>query len=90
MKNTINPFTKFLYKHFSTNSDCFNSSSLILPSFSIYAKKTYLNPILQQNDIIKDTKGKSGVYCWINLFNGKYYIGSGVELNTRLSDYFQD
>jgi len=59
MKIQNNPFTKFLYKHFSTNSDCFNSSPLILPSFSIYAKKTYLNPTLQQNDIIKDTKGKS-------------------------------
>ena len=22
--------------------------------------------------------------------NGKYYIGSGVNLNIRLSDYFQD
>jgi len=90
MKNTINPFTKFLYKHFSTIPPCFKSSPLILPSFSIYAKQTYLNPILQRNDIIKDTKGKSGVYCWINLLNGKYYIGSGVKLNTRLSDYFQD
>jgi GIY-YIG catalytic domain len=84
------PLFNFLYKNFSSQSipDSFNTS--ILLSFYSDAKKTFLNPILQRNVIIKDTKGKSGVYCWINLLNGKYYIGSGIELNTRLSDYFQD
>uniref|UniRef100_A0A896YT25 GIY-YIG endonuclease n=1 Tax=Coniophora puteana TaxID=80637 RepID=A0A896YT25_9AGAM len=67
-----------------------NSTPLTLPSFSTYAKKTYLNPLEQKNEILLDTKGKSGVYCWVNLLNGKCYIGSGVILNTRLIDYFQD
>jgi len=67
-----------------------NTTPLTLPSFSTYAKKTYLNPLEQRNEILQDTKEKSGVYCWVNLLNGKYYIGSGVNLYTRLSDYFQD
>jgi group I intron endonuclease len=93
-KNSIiNPlYIKIFYKHwFSTFiSDNINSNLLMLPGFFTYAKKTYLNPILQRNDIINDTKNKSGVYCWVNLINGKYYIGSGLKLNTRISDYFQD
>lgn len=78
-------FNKYLSKNYSKNSDGLN-----LPDFAKNAKKIYLNPILQRNDIIKETKGKSGIYCWINLLNGKYYIGSGIDLNNRLSDYFQN
>ena len=37
-----------------------------------------------------DTKYKSGVYCWINLLDGKYYIGSSLNLNNKINDYFQD
>lgn len=86
------PILKVINKIYKLNftTICNNSFSLKLPIFSTYAKKTYLNPISQRLDIFKDTKGKSGVYCWINLLNGKYYIGSGVELNNRLNDYFQD
>ena len=93
LKNIIKiPYFKFSYKHWFTtsNSDSLNSNYLMLPNFTTCAKKTYLNPMLQRKDIIKDTKNKSGVYCWINLINNKYYIGSGIKLNDRLSDYFQD
>lgn len=88
----INPYPKLfnLYKCFSTSLSCFDSNPLTLPGFSTYAKKTYLNPLEQRNEIFSDTKGKSGVYCWVNLINGKYYIGSGNVLSSRLSDYYQD
>lgn len=84
------------YKNFSTSFLSLNNKSaalpLTLPSFATYAVKTYLNPISQRfvNDILKDTKNKSGVYCLINLLNGKYYIGSSLNLTNRLTDYFQD
>jgi group I intron endonuclease len=38
----------------------------------------------------KQLRGQSGIYCWINLLNGKYYIGSAVDLGNRVNDYFQD
>lgn len=38
--------------------------------------------------ILKENKGKSGVYKWTNLENGKCYIGSSVNLSRRLAQYY--
>nr|QCW06925.1 hypothetical protein [Drechslerella brochopaga] len=40
--------------------------------------------------IIKENKGKSGVYCWINKNSGKKYIGSSVDLSKRFKHYFSN
>ena len=37
--------------------------------------------------LLKDNKGKSGIYCWRNLNNGKMYIGSSINLSKRFSQY---
>lgn len=66
MKNLFNPQCKFI-KHFSTSFNCLASIPINLSNKAI---KTYLNPILQRPDILKDNKGKSGIYCWFNLVNG--------------------
>lgn len=60
-----------------------------LPAFAATAPKVYLNPLSDRVEMFKDLKGKSGVYCWINKINGKFYIGSAVDLNNRINDYFQ-
>lgn len=39
-------------------------------------------------DILKVTKGKSGIYMWTNKLNGKKYIGSSVDLRRRLLEYY--
>lgn len=40
-------------------------------------------------DIIKEIKGKSGVYRWVNKLNGKSVcIGSSVNLTARLYRYY--
>jgi len=49
---------------------------------------TYLNADTDKLSIIKDNKGKSGVYRWTNLTNGKSYIGSSVSLSRRLALYY--
>lgn len=79
-------------KQFSTSANCYkeDSTSFSLSSIYKYAKYTYENPISQRNVFQKDLKGKSGIYCWFNIVNGKYYIGSGTNLNNRLGDYYQD
>lgn len=33
-------------------------------------------------------KDKAGIYCFINKVNGKFYIGSSVNLKKRVYDYF--
>ena len=34
-------------------------------------------------------KNKRGVYLWTNKINGHQYIGSSMNLSSRLSDYFR-
>lgn len=38
--------------------------------------------------ILKDNKGKTGLYRWTNIKTGHTYIGSAVDLSRRLRDYF--
>ena len=37
---------------------------------------------------IKENKGKSGIYRWVNISTGESYIGSAVDLSKRFSVYF--
>jgi excinuclease UvrABC nuclease subunit len=39
-------------------------------------------------EIIKEIKGKAGIYRWINNNNAKSYVGSSVDLSKRLYRYF--
>jgi group I intron endonuclease len=47
----------------------------------------YDNPDLQKEDILKENKGKSGVYRWVNKVTGKTYVGSSVDLSIRFKNY---
>lgn len=59
-----------------------NNSNLISPV------KSYGNAELLKDEILKDNKGQSGVYRWVNNLNGKTYVGSGVDLAKRLGSYY--
>lgn len=51
----------------------------------------FLDPWAERVKITVNLKNKAAaapVYCWINKENGKKYIGSGVNLYSRISDYF--
>lgn len=56
---------------------------LVIPTVS------YKNVEEEKTQLIKDNKGKSGVYRWTNKINGKIYIGSSSDLGRRLSEYFR-
>lgn len=45
----------------------------------------YFNADLQKDVIIKQNKGKSGIYKWTrtNIINNKIYIGSSINLSIR-------
>ena len=38
--------------------------------------------------MIKENKGKSGVYRWTNLISGKSYVGSSINLRARFLNYY--
>jgi hypothetical protein len=69
-------------------------SSQINPSV-IIKKKLNLNPVIaydisdtNKNFIIKETKGKIGIYRFINKLSGKTYVGSSSNLGNRFTKYF--
>lgn len=44
--------------------------------------------ILKKMQILKENKGKSGVYRWVNKETGKSYVGSGTNLARRFYNYY--
>lgn len=48
----------------------------------------YANADTNKLDILKDIKGKSGVYMWTYLDNQKRYVGSSVNLRRRILEYY--
>jgi hypothetical protein len=48
----------------------------------------YTNADVDKLRILTENRGKSGIYMWTNLINGKRYIGSSVDLKRRLLEYF--
>jgi len=60
-----------------------------LPFIEKSDKKFFSEPLKQRTEITHYTLNKSGIYCWVNKINGKFYIGSGIKLNNRINDYFQ-
>nr|QWC53700.1 GIY-YIG endonuclease [Rhizoctonia solani] len=86
-------FTASTINNFSTsvNPNGDNSNFMLsLPSFASAAPKVFINVLNNRIEMSKQLRGRSGIYCWINILNGKYYIGSAVDLGNRFNDYFQD
>nr|YP_010836040.1 hypothetical protein QLP54_mgp26 [Phyllosticta yuccae]WGC90056.1 hypothetical protein [Phyllosticta yuccae] len=57
-------------------------------SNNVVPTREYLNAETQKKEILKENKGKAGVYCFTDLTNGKKYIGSAINLRKRLMEYF--
>lgn len=64
------------------------ASTFGVPGSDTIAVKVYHNADLQKSQILAENKGKSGVYCFTNLTNGKSYIGSSIDLRGRMYDYY--
>ena len=58
--------------------------------FSVIPVKSYNNAFINKGSILLDNKNKSGVYRWINKLNGNSYVGSGINLSKRVSEYYKD
>jgi len=60
----------------------------VAPVFNC-SKALFMKPQLERSDINKETKSKTGIYCWVNKVNGNSYVGSGLSLYKRISNYYQ-
>ena len=49
--------------------------------------KVYNNFKEDRDQLIRDQKEKTGVYCLVNLTNGHIYIGSSINLAVRMRNY---
>lgn len=50
--------------------------------------KEYLDPLNSEGSIRISFLNKRGLYLWTNKINGNQYVGSSMNLSTRLADYF--
>jgi len=55
---------------------------------SIVPILSYSNADTMKTEILNENRNKIGIYRWINLLNGKSYVGSGVNLSHRLKLYY--
>nr|YP_313621.1 hypothetical orf1 [Epidermophyton floccosum]AAW78227.1 hypothetical orf1 [Epidermophyton floccosum] len=66
--------------------NCINFSNLFKN------KKTpvisYPNVNLFKDNIIKDNKGKTGIYMLTNLITNEFYVGSAINLSEKFNEYF--
>ena len=72
------------YFSFNNNS-CSNDKKKDLNTEKVY------NSLKQDRvQILKDQKDKSGVYCLINNINGHAYVGSSINLASRMRNYLNN
>jgi group I intron endonuclease len=90
-KNSFNPLYNniYLYKNlirpYSTSSINNEDNTKDLNSIMIYD-----NFEEKRANILKDQKDKSGVYCLINKINGHSYVGSSINLASRMKNYLNN
>lgn len=58
------------------------------PSPYLYGLMTFTS-VLDRDPIRLATAKITGIYCWVNILNGKCYVGKATNLYLRLSNYFQ-
>lgn len=93
-KNLHFKFSKHT-RTFTTTASVFKSRSdsanyPIITNLHPFLKsvKIYKNADVDKLLIIKENISKAGVYRWINLTNGKSYVGSSSNLGRRFREYF--
>jgi len=82
------------YNHnfiFNKNTIRFYSTSNVENNTKgLHPLKTYDNFKENRLDILKEQKDKSGVYCLINKINGNAYVGSSINLASRMRNYLNN
>lgn len=92
-KNTlINTFSynSFNSKTIYSSRNYYSTSSKEDNLKSLDPIKVYLNFKEDRSSILKEQKERSGIYCLINKINGHSYIGSSINLASRMKNYLNN
>lgn len=49
---------------------------------------SYGNSLLNKYNILRENKGKCGIYRWTDSINNHSYVGSSINISKRLSKYY--
>ena len=88
-------------EHIFENLNSFVFINELFPYFDIECSSCFLSKIVEQikpikvynnfkedrDQLMRDQKEKTGVYCLVNLTNGHIYIGSTINLAVRMRNY---
>lgn len=88
-------------EHIFENLNSFVFINELFPYFDIECSTCFLSKIVEQikpikvynnfkedrDQLMRDQKEKTGVYCLVNLTNGHIYIGSSINLAVRMRNY---
>jgi len=72
------------YSSFNNNCDLEDNTQNLKPV------KVYSSLKQDRTQILQDEKNKSGVYCLINNTNGHAYVGSSINLASRMKNYLNN
>lgn len=78
-----------LRNHYSTSSKEDNTKNLVALA-GVAPLKIYYQFKEDRSSILKEQKDKSGIYCLINNINGHSYIGSSINLASRMKNYLNN
>ena len=66
-------------------------ASLLIPLVTLPVGAVEYPNVLESEGIVRTSFfNKRGIYLWTNKTNGKQYIGSSMNLSSRLSDYYSN
>ena len=79
-----------LYFNLNNNFSCIDYIAWGDSIKNLKPKKVYNNLNQEKVQILKDQKDKCGVYCLINNTNGHAYVGSSINLASRIRNYLNN
>lgn len=77
----------FLHSYNKNTIRYYSTSNLENNTKDLNPLKLYDNFKENRFNILKEQKNKSGIYCLINNINGNSYIGSSINLSSRMRNY---
>jgi group I intron endonuclease len=94
LRSKVGPYmhSSMLYKLYNKPASSRYTSSIVENQdsslYSVVPVLVYPNADTLKQLIIKNNRGKSGVYRWVNIISGRNYIGSSVNLGKRFINYY--